>query len=262
MSDVTQTSFLEVAEAVAKEVGAYQKEKQASALKIEYKGEINPVTEVDKKSEEIIIQKISAVFPDHDILAEEGSGRRKDSPYKWIVDPLDGTVNYSHGYPYFAPSIALEFEGRIIAGVVYDPMRDELFEAFEGAGARLNGKPIHVSECQDLNRALIATGFAYNCRQTIDEDLALFKNAILNAQGVRRDGVAALDLCYVACGRYDGFYEANLWPWDTAAGLVIVKEAGGDASIFNGSPYTVYDKEIVITNGKIHKEVIHKITKG
>lgn len=260
MFPITKDEFMQVAIPAAKEAGQLQRERVSGPLQVEFKGEINPVTEVDKLSESLIIKRIESVFPDHDILAEEGSGVRKDSPFKWIIDPLDGTVNFSHGYPCFAPSIALEFEGRIIGGVVYDPMRDELFEGFLGEGSFLNKKRIQVSECKDLKRSLISTGFAYNVKQTLDRDMQFFTRAIMNAQGVRRDGVAAIDVCYVACGRYDGFYEANLWPWDTAAGLIIAQEAGAKVSQYNGEAYTVYEKEIVIANPHLHGEMVKKIT--
>ena len=249
-------NMLQVAEAAAREAGAFQKLKWATEFHVEFKSEINLVTEVDKASEQMIIAKIVANFPDHDVLAEEGFGHRKDSIYKWIIDPLDGTTNFAHGYPLWCVSIALECQGQIILGVVYDPLKDEMFKAVRGSGAFLNGRSIQVSQHEVLSKALMATGFAYNVRETSNNNLAQFGNMLLKAQSVRRDGVAALDLCYVACGRYDGYWELNLFPWDMAAGLLIVEEAGGLVTKYNGAPFSVYDKEICATNGGIHEQVL------
>ena len=246
-------SHLEVAIEAAREAGGLQRERLGEVHKVEFKGELNPVTEVDRACEDLITKKIGAVFPTHDILAEEGGGTRRDSEYKWIVDPLDGTVNYTHGYPLFCTSIALEKNGKIILGVVYEPNRDEIFCAEEGGGATLNGKKIQVSRTADLGRALLCTGFAYNVKKVVRNNLSHFRQMILSAQAVRRDGVAAVDLCYVACGRFDGFWELNLFPIDVAAGGLIVTEAGGSLSDFSGKPFSVYAKEIVSSNGRIHQ---------
>lgn len=250
------SSFLEIAIEAARGAGALQLQGLAHKPKIEFKGEINLVTDVDRACEKLIGDKIQGAFPDHDFVAEEGSGKRRDSEYKWIVDPLDGTTNFAHGYPLFCTSIALEKAGEVIVGVVYDPNRDELFCAEKGRGATLNGKPIHVSDISQLRRALLVTGFAYNLRDTRNNNIDHFNNMLMSAQAVRRDGVAAVDLCYVACGRYDGFWELNLFPWDMAAGMLILHEAGGRVTKFNGSPFTVYDKEILATNGRIHDQMI------
>lgn len=249
-------SFFNLVLPAAREAGLYQKSRWNTSLDIEFKGNINLVTEVDKKCEQMIIGRIQKQHPDHDFLAEEGGGARKDSPYKWIIDPLDGTTNFAHGYPLFCVSIGLEFENKILAGVVYDPLRDEMFTAYRGEGAFLNGKKIHVSGRAELNSAMLATGFAYNVREVQDNNLNHFKNFLMSSRAVRRDGVAAIDLCYVACGRYDGFWELNLYPWDTAAGLIMITEAGGSVSRFDGSAYTVYEKDILATNGKIHEEAV------
>ncbi|MBF0104439.1 MAG: inositol monophosphatase [Deltaproteobacteria bacterium] len=254
--------FFAVAVSTAKEVGAYQRSQFGHDLKIEFKGTIDIVTEVDKKSEELILKTIRQHYPEHDVLAEEGSGERKDSEYKWIIDPLDGTTNFAHGYPQFAVSIGLEIGGEIIAGVVYDPMRDELFRAFKGEGAYLNDRPIRVSHTEKLEHAMIATGFAYNIRKHIDEHLRYFKDVIMKAQAVRRAGSASLDICHVASGRFDGFWELNLFPWDTAAGVIIAKEAGAKITRFDGAPYTVYEKDILITNAVIHGEMVKTLKKG
>lgn len=255
------SDFIQVAIRAAKQAGAVQLASLGKIQEIKFKGEINLVTEIDKRCEEMIIAAISAGFPDHDILAEEGGGERKDSPYKWIIDPLDGTTNYAHAYPLFCVSIALEYKGEIVVGVVYDPNRDELFVAEKGAGASLNGKRISVSYTLGLAQALIATGFAYNVRTAESNNLDHFKDLLVRAQAVRRDGVAAIDLCYVACGRYDGFWELNLFPWDVAAGFLMIQEAGGRVSAFNGKPFDIYLKEIVATNGHFHDEICRILSK-
>lgn len=252
--------FLAAATQAAKAAGAFSRSRFGTKLNIEMKGEINPVTEVDKESERMIVEILRGKFPEHDILGEEGQGQRKNSSYKWIIDPLDGTVNYSHGYPLFAVSIALECAGKIIVGVVYDPLRDELFTAIEGGGAHLNGKPIHVAPTKKLIQAMIGTGFSYTFKQNKDKSLDHFENVITRAQAVRRDGVAAIDLCYVACGRFDGFWELNLFPWDVAAGVLIISEAGGQVTRFDGAPFSVYDKEILASNGTVHSEMTAALT--
>lgn len=248
--------MLETAKKAARQAGEYQKERWHTDVNVEYKGEINLVTEVDQACEKMIVETISKEFPDHDILAEEGHGHRKDSIYKWIIDPLDGTTNFAHAYPLFCVSIALECQGKILLGVVYEPLLDEMFIAIKGQGAFLNDKPIKVSPAKNLAESLMATGFAYNLRETNNNNMNHFNKMLMHAQGLRRDGVAAIDLCYVACGRYDGYWELNLYPWDMAAGMLILEESGGRVSVFNGSPFTVYDKEILATNGHIHDEAI------
>lgn len=248
---------------LVKEVGALQCSYLDKDLEIEYKGDINLVTQVDKKSEEMIVTCIQNHFPEHDIMAEEGSGgERKDSPYKWIIDPLDGTTNFAHRYPLFAVSIGLEYQGEILAGIVYDPNKDEVFRSYAGEGAFLNNKKIKVSAVDDMERAMLATGFAYNIRETPKNNLNHFSEMLMHSQAVRRDGVAAIDLCYVACGRYDGFWELNLFPWDTAAGILMITEAGGRVSRFAGESYTCYEKDILVSNGSIHDQMISHLKKG
>lgn len=256
-----QNLFLEVAVRAAKQAGEHILSKWGTGVSFELKGEINLVTEVDKKAEQIILKNLESAFPDHDIMTEEGQAQRKDSEFKWIIDPLDGTTNFAHSYPLFAVSIALEHKGEIILGVVYDPLREELFTAIQGKGAFLNGKSIHVSAVSELGRALLGTGFAYNVRETKENNLREFGNMLMHAQGVRRDGVAAIDLCYVACGRYDGFWELNLFPWDVAAGTLMIREAGGRVSNYSGKKFSVYEKEILATNGRFHDEMLAVITK-
>ncbi len=255
------SSFLEVAIDAAKIAGAHQLNQLHSAHTIQFKGPINLVTEVDKACEELIIKKIRSSFPDHNIVAEEGGGGdQKKSDYRWIIDPLDGTTNYAHAYPLFCVSIGLECQGEIILGVVFDPNRNELFHAEKGKGSFLNGKKIAVSQVDQLIHAMVATGFAYNVREARDNNLNHFSRMIQSVQAVRRDGVAAVDLCYVACGRYDGFWELNLFSWDVAAGMIILEEAGGRTSLFSGKKCGVDDKEILATNGLIHQEMVKVLT--
>ena len=240
---------------------------------ITMKGTIDPVTETDYQCQEIIIGMIHQAFPDHGFLAEE-SGEQPPSAApgpghpglaweadplrpacRWIIDPLDGTVNFAHGFPLFCVSIALEADGVLEYGVIYDPLRDELFEASRGGGASLNGMPIRVSETRRMESALIATGFPYDIRARVPETLARLGRLLGIVQGLRRGGSAALDLGYVACGRLDGFYEENLKPWDTAAGLVIVTEAGGKITTFDGGDYDLYSPNILASNGVLHREL-------
>lgn len=237
------------------------------------KGEIDPVTETDLQSQEMIIALIRQSFPDHGFLAEEGGGEivgegakglgpsppPPKTAYRWIIDPLDGTVNFAHGFPMFCVSIAFEAEGMVQYGVVCDPLRDELFEARKGGGAYLNGQPISVSKTARLDRALLATGFPYDIRERLSETLARLERMLGVAQGVRRAGSAGLDMCYVACGRVDGFWEENLKPWDTAAGMLIIEEAGGKITTFSGGDYDIYAPNIVASNGLLHSQLVNII---
>ncbi|MFO1463947.1 MAG: inositol monophosphatase family protein [bacterium] len=250
------SEFTEIAAQACRLAGQLQLEGLKRARQIEFKGSINLVTDVDKACEKEIVDLLQGKFPDHDILAEEGSGRRKDSEYKWVIDPLDGTTNYAHGYRLFCISIALERRGEIVVGAVYEPNRDEMFLAEKGSGAALNGERIRVSEVADLNHAMLATGFAYNVREAKNNNLDHFENFLMKAQAIRRDGVAAIDLCYVADGRYDGFWELNLFPWDVAAGLLMIQEAGGKVTDFRGRPFDIYAKEICASNGKLHEAMV------
>jgi myo-inositol-1(or 4)-monophosphatase len=213
------------------------------------------VTEYDRAAEELIIEVIRARFPEHGLLAEEGSSYRANSEYRWLIDPLDGTTNFAHGYPIFAVSIALARGEELLLGVVYNPALEELFFAERGRGATLNGKPIRVSMVDKLSGALLATGFPYDPGR-IGANLRLFERFIYRAQAIRRDGSAALNLCYVACGRFDGFWELDLKPWDIAAGALIVREAGGMVTAFSGGELDLYGNEVLASNGKIHEEMI------
>jgi myo-inositol-1(or 4)-monophosphatase len=236
--------------------GAIQLEGLKKARQVVYKGSINLVTNIDHESEQTIVKLLQGTYPHHDILAEEGSGKRKDSEYKWVIDPLDGTTNYAHSYPLFCTSIALEYRGEIVVGAVYEPNRDEMFLAEKGGGATLNGKKIHVSSVEELDKAMLATGFAYNIRETKNNNLDHFEKFLFKSQAIRRDGVAAVDLCYVAAGYYDGFWELNLFPWDVAAGFLMIKEAGGQVSDFGGQPFDIYSKQILASNSRLHPEMV------
>lgn len=241
---------------VAKDAGRLLRDRVGTRIDIDHKGSINLVTDVDLASEKLIREAISIYYPRHEILAEEGGLSESGSEYRWVVDPLDGTTNYAHGYPMFCVSIALECKGEIVVGVVYDPMRDELFSAERGGGAALNNRPIHVSKTADLMQGLLSTGFPYDIKTAKLTNLDHWANFAMNAQALRRDGAAALDLCYVACGRFDGFWELNLSPWDTAAGALIVAEAGGRVTNFTGGLFSNYKPEIVASNGLIHDRMI------
>jgi myo-inositol-1(or 4)-monophosphatase len=229
---------------------------------VEYKGAVNLVTEMDLLSEKIIVAEIEGRFPDHSILAEERPALEKPSPFLWIIDPLDGTTNYAHGFPIFSVSIALARDGEIVTGVVYDPTRNELFTAEKGKGARLNGRKIRVSAEKSLTRSLLATGFPYDLRESKINNFDHFYNFAVRAQAVRRAGSAALDLCYVAAGRFDGFWEMKLAPWDIAAGSLLVSEAGGKITDFRGRAVNLDGKHVLASNGKIHAAMLGIARKG
>ncbi|CDM65811.1 inositol monophosphatase family protein [Pyrinomonas methylaliphatogenes] len=248
--------MLDFAVQTAREAGHILAERFGRVTEVSHKGEINLVTEADLASERFIIERIKSYYPRHAILAEEsGASVERGSDYVWIVDPLDGTTNYAHGYPVFAVSIALEYRGEIVLGVVYDPMRDELFAAERGAGATLNGRRVRVSDVEDLSKAMLCTGFPYDVRER-GELIGHFRNFIMTAQAVRRDGSAALDLAYVACGRFDGFWEEGLNPWDVAAGVLLVEEAGGRVTDYAGHPFSSYYAPVLASNGLIHEAMM------
>lgn len=244
---------IEAAVHIAREAGKYQISRLNTDFNVEYKGAINLVTEVDKACEKMIVDYLRKEFPDYDVLAEEGSNTQSNADYKWIIDPLDGTTNFAHGYPLFCVCIALEYKGEIVMGVVYESNREEMFTAEKGKGAFCNGKPIHVSKRPTLRESLLVTGFAYNIAEGEKmNNFDHFRDFLMKTRAVRRDGVAAADLCYVACGRYDGFWELYLKPWDIAAGGLILTEAGGKVTAFDGGRFDVYGDEILATNGLIH----------
>lgn len=245
----------------AKTAGLMLREHLGKAGRIDFKGAVNIVTEMDKKAEDLILEMIKKDFPDHAILTEERAEIVTGSPKRWIIDPLDGTTNYAHGFPFFCVSIGFEDSGDIKLGVVYNPMLDELFIAEKGKGAYLNGKRIHVSSTADLGRSLLATGFPYDLRQSNENNLDHFANFAVRAQAIRRAGSAALDLSYTACGRFDGFWEMKLHPWDVAAASLIVKEAGGVLTDFKGGPFTIHGRECLASNGLIHQSMLDVLIK-
>jgi myo-inositol-1(or 4)-monophosphatase len=247
--------YLETAVRAARAAGAKQRERLWSDHHIEFKGEINLVTEVDKGCEALIVDTIRADFPDHDILAEENDYAAAGEPCKWIIDPLDGTTNYAHGFPWFCVSIALELEGTVQLGVIYHPMMDELFTVVKGGGAFVNGQRLRVSSRQPLKNCLLATGFPYDRTWDNENNFVNFNNFQMAARAVRRFGAAALDLAYVAAGRLDGYWECKLKPWDVAAGQLLITEAGGKVTGHKGEPYSVYNHRICASNGLIHGEM-------
>jgi len=214
------------------------------------------VTEADTESEKEIIAVIRSRFPEHGILSEESGLKAGASDYKWVIDPLDGTVNFAHQVPIFCISIALEFQDDIVLGIVLNPLNGELFSAIKGQGAQLNGQPIQVSAISTITDSLLVTGFAYNVKEIFEPVITRYGNCLKAAQGMRRLGSAALDLCHVACGRFEGYWEQNLKPWDTAAGALIAAEAGGQVTTFSNQPYTPDQIEILATNGHIHREMV------
>ncbi|MDR3256638.1 MAG: inositol monophosphatase [Endomicrobium sp.] len=231
-----------------------------SILNVEYKGEIDPVTQADKNSQKAIIKIIKSVFPQHGILAEEDSVNEINKDYCWIIDPLDGTVNFVHGVPIFCVSIGLKYKNEIISGVIYSPIMNEIFIAEKNKGAWLNGKKIRVSKVKDIIHALAVTGFPYYIKKNSARVIKNFKNIMLKSQGIRRSGSAALDMAYVACGRFDFFWEEGLKPWDITAGTLIVKEAGGKVSDYNGGKNLIFKDTILVSNGSvIHKKVLRVI---
>lgn len=241
---------------VAREAGQLLLQRYQTGFTIFQKGVVNLVTEVDIAAEKLIVSRIREVYPTHLILAEENHSEVSGVGFKWIIDPLDGTTNYAHGYPVFSVSIGLEFEGEIQWGAVFDPLRDEMFSARKGIGAFRNEVPIHVSTTESLVASLLATGFPYDIQTSPQNNLGNYCAFAMRSQGVRRSGSAAVDLCYVACGRLDGFWELKLNPWDCAAGSLIVREAGGTMTGFRGQPYSIYGGEVVASNSRIHEQML------
>jgi myo-inositol-1(or 4)-monophosphatase len=240
--------------------GAILREGHGRAHAPEHKGRIDLVTEYDRRSERLVLDGIRQRYPGHAILAEE-SGAHAGGPadaagaVRWVVDPLDGTTNFTHNYPFFCVSIGAESGGRLVAGAVYDPVRDELFAAAAGHGATLNGRAIRVSDIAQVEKALLVTGFPYDVREHPERSLPLFEVFLVRAQAIRRDGSAALNLCYLACGRFDGFWEMSLSPWDMAAGVLLVREAGGLVTGYDGGEFQLDGRQILATNGRIHEEM-------
>jgi myo-inositol-1(or 4)-monophosphatase len=260
-------SFIPAMSAIAREAGALLVDYFHQHLKIEYKGDADLVTAADRAAEALIRDRIREQWPGHDVLGEEQGLSDQGSDYRWYVDPLDGTTNFAHGYPVFCVSLGLEYQapeqrsagkpGTRIAAAIYDPTRDELFTAERGRGAGLNGKPIHVSKTVRLKESLLATGFPSHKRHK-NPNIYFYHQITLHTHGVRRAGSAALDLCNVAAGRYDGFWEFNLNPWDTAAGVLIVEEAGGKVTRFDGSPFEINSRETLASNGLLHEALLEE----
>ena len=248
-------TFLEAAVEIARGAGAILLEELQRPPDIAYKGDFDLVTQADRRSEEWIVRRLQECFPQHAIAAEEGTGKDKDSEYRWHVDPLDGTTNFAHGYPCFCVSMGLARGDELILGVVYGPVYDELFTAQRGEGTYFNGKRIHCSKIVTLKTSLLCTGFP-NHKRLSHPNIHYYWDFTLKSHGVRRDGSAALDLAYVAAGRYDGFWEFGLNPWDCAAGVVLVEEAGGKISNLEGRPYSLGGKSILASNGLIHSEMV------
>jgi len=247
-------SYLEVAIETAREAGAILLAEYDRPASISYKGEVDIVTQADRRSEQAIVTKLRTHFPRHSIVAEEGGGSEAASPFRWHVDPLDGTTNFAHKYPCFAVSIGLEQDGEPVVGVVFNPVNGELFTAVKGEGAFLNQKRIHVSPIETLATSLLVTGFP-SVKRTQNPNIHYYWDFTLRSHGVRRDGSAALDLASVACGRFDGFWEFGLHSWDSAAGVLLVREAGGAVSQFDGRPYLLGDHELLASNGRVHAEM-------
>ena len=248
-----------VAVAAAYQGAGVLRERFGQANTVRKKSAVDLVTEADTLSEARIIEAIRSRFPDHGVMAEESGTEKGDADYLWIIDPLDGTTNFAHQLPLFAVSIAFAEKGDITTGVVLNPMSGELFTATRQEGARLNGHPIRVSRVAGLNDSLLVTGFPYNVQDILQPVVDRFAKCLGTAQGIRRLGSAALDLCYVACGRFEGFWEENLKPWDTAAGMLIAEAAGAKVTDFNEQPYRIDGTEIVATNGLIHEQLLETL---
>jgi myo-inositol-1(or 4)-monophosphatase len=257
-------TYVPKAAEIAREAGARLREYYAQGVETEYKGDVDIVTVADRAVEKLIRTRLGEVFPDHGVYGEEGTRERMQGEFRWYIDPLDGTTNFAHGFPQFCVSMGLEHraagvkadeDGTLVAGVIYDPLRDELFTAERGQGAQLNGKAAKVSRTPELAEALLGTGFPSRKRHA-SPNVHFYQEFTLRSHGVRRAGSAALDLAYVACGRMDAFWEFNLNPWDTAAGILLVEEAGGRVTDFAGGRFQLKSDEILATNGLIHEELI------
>jgi myo-inositol-1(or 4)-monophosphatase len=248
--------MLELAILAAREAGAILQEHSAREFEVTNKGRINLVTEADHASEAHIKKLILDRYPDHQILAEESGAHTAQSDYIWIIDPLDGTTNFAHGIPCYAVSIGIEHRGEMLAGVIYDPSRDEMYTAERGAGSFLNGTRISVSKVTNVEQALLVSGFPYDVREMMKAYLPAWEAFLARAQGVRRLGAAAIDMCYVACGRFDGFWEFGLNPWDTAAGWLLIEEAGGKVTQSDGTPFRNSEADLLSSNGHIHDEMM------
>ncbi len=250
------TDYISPMQELAREAGALLMS-FFGKVTIEYKGDVDLVTQADRSSEALIVERIRKQWPSHDLIGEEGSRTETGSDFQWYIDPLDGTTNFAHGYPVFCVSLGLEYKGERIAGVIFDPTRDEMFAAEKGGGSRLNGRVVRVSPTVRLAESLLATGFPSHKRHK-NPNIQFYHQITLRSHGVRRAGSAALDLCCVAAGRYDGFWEFNLNSWDTAAGVLIVQVAGGKVTNFSGGPFTIDSREVLASNGLLHDELLQE----
>jgi len=265
---VSRFEFVPAAEGIARQAGELLRGFYEKGVATEYKGDVDLVTEADRASEKLVREKLRQAFPKHGIYGEEGTREQLESEYRWYVDPLDGTTNFAHGFPAFCVILGLErreaglaadADGEMVAGVVYDPLRHEMFVAERGKGAWLNGKRVHVSKTKTLAESLTATGFPSRKRHG-SPNIHFYQEITLRSHGVRRPGAAGLDMAYVACGRLDGFWEFNLNPWDTSAGVLLVEEAGGTVTHFDGGKFTLDSREVLATNGLILGEISHLFT--
>lgn len=262
MLEADITGYRSTAEEIALEAGDLILKMSGGHRSITYKGERDMVTQVDSAAESCIVKALQERFPSHAILAEEGSGNTgQKSAFRWIIDPLDGTTNFVHGFPVFCVSIGLEYQGKIIAGAIFDPNRNELFSAGKGMGATVNHEPIKVSQNASLGKSLLATGFPYTNNEYFDRNMKAWAGIYGLTQGLRRAGAAAIDLAWVACGRMDAYWEFCIKPWDMAAGMLLVKEAGGQVSDPYGEPLDFSSGHILASNGHLHSEMIMQLTK-
>lgn len=261
MADTPLDEYAHVAAEIAREAGAILRDRFGQPHVVRFKGTIDMVTEADQASERLIAGRLRECFPSHELLAEEGSrGASADSRYRWLVDPLDGTTNFAHGLPTFAVSIALEEAGTPVVGVVYDPMRDELFVARRGAGATRNDAPVRVSATDQLLGSLLVTGFSYDLAHRARQ-AEIWRDFLTQVQAIRQTGSAALNLCYIAAGRLDGYWERGIAPWDVAAGAVMVSEAGGMVTNLSGGPFRADDRQILASNGSLHPDLLAVIAR-
>ncbi len=242
---------------ISKEAGRIIRDGFKTKLTLEYKSNSSDfVTNIDKAAEKVIVDFIKKEYPTHNILAEESGSESKGSEYTWVIDPLDGTMNFAHGLPIFSVSIGVLKKDEIIAGVIYDVMNNVIFSSEQGSGAFQNGQKIMVSENPELSKSLLVTGFPYNIKDNPDFAIERFNKFLINSRGVRRLGSAAIDMCYVANGAFDGFWEVNLQPWDVCAGMLLIKEAGGEISNFTNDKIDIYAKQLLATNGKVHDKML------
>ena len=251
--------FVAVATEAALRAGAIQRQRYGQQIEVAHKGSIDLVTEVDRACEDAILDTLRTRCPGHDVVTEETVLERTGARHLWFVDPLDGTTNYAHGYPFFCASLALAIDGAVVAAAVYEPLKQELFTAERGGGAHLNGRRLRVSQTSELIRSMLVTGFPYDVHERLAEALRLFERFVGCARAIRRDGAAALDICYVGAGRMDGFWEERLKPWDALAAALLLEEAGGRVSRFDGAPLGLVTDEVLATNGAIHDAMIRVI---